>query len=132
MVSGVSFFAASTGAAGASAFTAGAGRTAGVSAFVSAFVPAAAVIGVFAATLSSRLGSIFGELAIIAPPANPIVTAANTVPTPAKKELVLKAMSVSTFRKATRREIRCSRGLPFFPTRRPASSGTKLVGPDCD
>ena len=49
--------------------------------------------GALAATRSSRFGSNLGEVVIIAPPANPMLTAANTVPTPAKKEVVLKAIS---------------------------------------
>jgi hypothetical protein len=80
--------------AGASAFMTGTEGTAGVSAFVAA----ATVGGLPAATRSSRFGSIFGDDVVSSvPPANPIVTAANTVPTPAKKDVVLKAMSVSTF-----------------------------------
>jgi hypothetical protein len=86
--------------------------TAGVSAFVAAAITA----GVLAATLSSRFGSIFGDgVWISVPPANPIITAANTVPTPAKKDVVLKAMSVSTFRSQRGRGLGVPRLLPFFP-----------------
>jgi hypothetical protein len=50
--------------------------------------------GVLAAALSSLLGSTLVVEVIIAPPPNPTTMAANTVPTPAKKEVVLKAMCV--------------------------------------
>jgi hypothetical protein len=79
-----------------SVFAAGAGGTAGVSAFSTD-----ATTGAFAATRSSRFGSTFGEVVIIEPPAIPIIAAANTVPTPAKKEVVLKAICVLHISKAT-------------------------------
>lgn len=79
MVSAVSVFAAGTeGVAGASIFAAATG----------------VMTGALAATRSSRFGSILGEIVIIAPPANPSVIAANAVPTPAKNEVVLKAICV--------------------------------------
>jgi len=102
--SGVAFVANTGGTADASAFTEGTAGTAGTCGF-SALDAAAKVDGVFAATRSRRLGSILGELVISAPPANPMVMAANTVPTPAKKEVVLKAMSVSTFRRQRGRRL---------------------------
>jgi hypothetical protein len=79
VVSAVSVFAAGTeGVAGASVFAAATG----------------VMTGALAATRSSRFGSILGEIVIIAPPANPSVIAANAVPTPAKNEVVLKAICV--------------------------------------
>jgi hypothetical protein len=100
---------------------------------VSAFVAAATVGGLLAATRSSRFGSIFGDDVVSsAPPANPIVTAANTVPTPAKKEVVLKAMSVSTFRKQRGRRLRVPARCRFFPMQPPPPSGTNVVSLDCD
>jgi hypothetical protein len=88
---GVSFLAAVGCGSGAGAVAVD--GTSGVCAFAAAAGDGA---GVLATALSSLLGgcSTLVVEVIIAPPPNPTTMAANTVPTPAKKEVMLKAMCV--------------------------------------